>query len=163
MTDNPFRKLPQVTKVLDAPALAAARAAHPPDAVADAVRAELDAVRVRLASGEANGVPSADELAVSATAVNNCAAATVIVLRALAHGKEVVVSRGQLIEIGGSFRIPEIMAVSGGTLPEVGTPNITRGGDYEKAIGPNTGLLMRVHTSNYRVRGFTKAVSLEDL
>lgn len=99
----------------------------------------------------------------SATVVNNCAAATVIVLRALAAGKEVVVSRGQLIEIGGSFRIPEIMAVSGATLREVGTTNITRRSDYAGAIGPNTGLLLRVHTSNYKVRGFTKAVSLEDL
>ena len=99
----------------------------------------------------------------SATAVNNCAAATVIVLRALAAGKEVIVSRGQLVEIGGSFRIPEIMAVSGATLREVGTTNITRIGDYEKAIGPNTGLLLRVHHSNYRVSGFTKSASLEEL
>ena len=99
----------------------------------------------------------------SATAVNNCAAATVITLRALARGKEVVVSRGQLIEIGGSFRIPEIMAVSGATLREVGTTNITRLADYERALGPDTGALMRVHTSNYRVRGFTKEVPLADL
>ena len=99
----------------------------------------------------------------SATAVNNCAAATVIVLRALAAGKEVIVSRGQLIEIGGSFRIPEIMAVSGAVLREVGATNITRIADYERALGPITGALMRVHTSNYRVTGFTKAVSLADL
>jgi L-seryl-tRNA(Ser) seleniumtransferase len=99
----------------------------------------------------------------SATAVNNNAAATVIVLRALCQGKEVIVSRGQLIEIGGSFRIPEIMAVSGAVLREVGTTNITRLADYSRAIGPATGALMQVHTSNYRVSGFTKAVPLHDL
>jgi L-seryl-tRNA(Ser) seleniumtransferase len=99
----------------------------------------------------------------SATAVNNCAAATVIVLRALAMNKEVIVSRGQLIEIGGSFRIPEILEVSGASLREVGTTNITRVSDYERAIGPNTGMIMRIHTSNYRIRGFTQSASLEEL
>ena len=99
----------------------------------------------------------------AATAVNNCAAATVIVLRAVAAGREVVVSRGQLVEIGGGFRIPEIMGVSGATLREVGTTNITRPADYERAVGSNTAALMRVHTSNYRVRGFTKAVGLDEL
>jgi L-seryl-tRNA(Ser) seleniumtransferase len=99
----------------------------------------------------------------SATAVNNNAAATVIVLRALCQGKEVILSRGQLIEIGGSFRIPEIMAVSGATLREVGTTNITRLADYERAIGPNTAALMQIHTSNYRVSGFTKSAALSEL
>ena len=99
----------------------------------------------------------------SATAVNNNAAATVIALRALCQGREVIVSRGQLIEIGGSFRIPEIMAVSGATLREVGTTNITRASDYESAIGPNAAALMQVHTSNYRVAGFTKSVTLPEM
>ncbi len=99
----------------------------------------------------------------SATAVNNNAAATVIALRAIAQGKEVVLSRGQLIEIGGSFRIPEIMAVSGASLREVGTTNITRLSDYERAIGPDTAALMQIHSSNYRISGFTKSVPLADL
>ena len=99
----------------------------------------------------------------SGTAVNNCAAATFLVLHALASGKEVVVSRGQLVEIGGSFRIPEIMAASGAVLKEVGTTNITRIADYEKAIGLNTVLIMRVHTSNFRVTGFTSQPTLAEL
>jgi L-seryl-tRNA(Ser) seleniumtransferase len=99
----------------------------------------------------------------SATAVNNNAAATVIVLRAICQGKEVIVSRGQLVEIGGSFRIPEIMAVSGATLREVGTTNITRLSDYANAITPNTGGLLLVHSSNYRISGFTESVPVEDL
>jgi L-seryl-tRNA(Ser) seleniumtransferase len=99
----------------------------------------------------------------SATAVNNNAAATVIVLRALCQGKEVVISRGQLIEIGGSFRIPEIMGVSGAILREVGTTNITRLADYERAVGPNTGALLQVHSSNYRISGFTRSVGLGEL
>lgn len=99
----------------------------------------------------------------SATVVNNCAAATILVLRAMALNREVIVSRGQLIEIGGSFRLPEIMATSGAQLREVGSTNITRIGDYEKAIGPQTAALMRVHTSNFRIRGFTQETSLEEL
>jgi L-seryl-tRNA(Ser) seleniumtransferase len=238
---NPFRDLPSMTKLLDAPALAAARGRHPHSAIADAARGALESLRARFVSGESPQV-SVDALAAevvaaldsqaapairpvinatgvvlhtnlgrapihedaaraayesargylnleldlgtgkrtnrqnavrpglrvitgaeSGTAVNNCAAATVIALRALAAGKEVVVSRGQLVEIGGSFRIPEVMAVSGATLREVGTTNITRLSDYERAITPNTAALMRVHASNYRVRGYTKTVELPQL
>ncbi len=99
----------------------------------------------------------------SATVVNNNAAATVIALRAVAQGKEVIVSRGQLIEIGGSFRIPDIMRVSGAVLREVGTTNITRLADFEQAAGPNTAALLQIHTSNYRISGFTEAVPLVEL
>ena len=99
----------------------------------------------------------------SATVVNNNAAATVIALRALCQGKEVIVSRGQLIEIGGSFRIPDIMAVSGAILREVGATNITRLSDYENAITSNTAALLQVHTSNYRISGFTEFVASANL
>src|SRR5262249_26778552 len=142
----------------------------------EAARAAYEAARgyLNLELDLATGKRSSRQIAVrewvcrvtgaeSATAVNNCAAATVIVLRALAAGKEVVLSRGQLVEIGGSFRIPEIMAVSGAELREVGTTNITRIADYEHALGPNTGLLLRIHQSNYRIHGFTKSASLDEL
>ncbi len=241
MSDNPFRELPSVTKVLAAPALAAARDRHPPDAITATARTALGAIRTRLAAGEVFAV-NVDALAAevlaaletqaapairpvinatgvvlhtnlgrsplhedaaraayeaargylnleldlktgkrasrqgnlraslklltgaeSATAVNNCAAATVIALRTVAQGKEVIVSRGQLVEIGGSFRIPDVMAVSGATLREVGTTNITRLSDYERAITSNTAVLMRVHCSNYRVRGYTRSVELAEL
>ncbi|MGL4419063.1 MAG: L-seryl-tRNA(Sec) selenium transferase, partial [Gemmataceae bacterium] len=99
----------------------------------------------------------------AAAIVNNCAAATVLTLRALAVGREVIVSRGQLIEIGGGFRMPDIMATSGALLREVGTTNITRRADYERAITPNTALILRVHTSNYRIRGHTSTPSLAEL
>jgi len=99
----------------------------------------------------------------AATAVNNCAAATVLTLRALAAGREVIVSRGQLVEIGGNYRLPDILTASGAVLREVGTTNITRPADYAGAINPRTAMILRVHTSNFRVRGFTRSVPLEDL
>jgi L-seryl-tRNA(Ser) seleniumtransferase len=94
---------------------------------------------------------------------NNNAAATVLGLAALATNQEIVVSRGELIEIGGSFRLPEILALSRGTLVEIGTTNKTHRRDYENAIGPNTGLLLKVHRSNFAIVGFTAEVSPEDV
>jgi L-seryl-tRNA(Ser) seleniumtransferase len=99
----------------------------------------------------------------AATVVNNNAGATLITLAALACGREVIVSRGQLVEIGGSFRLPEVMAASGALLREVGTTNKTRIGDYAAAVGRETAALLRVHTSNYAVVGFTEEASLDEL
>ena len=254
---NPFRDLPSMTKLLDAPALVAARDRHPHASIVAAARppstpfapdsrpgelltVDLDSLAAEVVAAlDAGAVPAFRTVinatgvvlhtnlgrsplhegaaraaydaargylnleldlstgkrgsrqdnvraglkavtgAEAATAVNNCAAATVIALRAIAAGNqegvaggtrggfplrnEVIVSRGQLVEIGGSFRIPEVMAVSGATLREVGTTNITRLADYERAISPNTAALMRVHASNFRVRGYTKSVELPAL
>jgi L-seryl-tRNA(Ser) seleniumtransferase len=99
----------------------------------------------------------------AALVVNNNAAAVMLALTALGKGREVVVSRGQQVEIGGSFRMPDVMRLSGARMVEVGTTNRTRASDYEAAVGPRTAALLRVHPSNFRVSGFTESASLAEL
>jgi L-seryl-tRNA(Ser) seleniumtransferase len=99
----------------------------------------------------------------AAAVVNNCAAAVLLMLTALTKGKEVIVGRGELVEIGGGFRMPEIMRLSGAHMVEVGTTNRTRAADYAAAITPKTGAILKVHTSNFQVVGFTETVELKPL
>ena len=99
----------------------------------------------------------------AALAVNNNAAAVLLALTALCKGREVIVSRGQLVEIGGSFRMPDVMRISGARMVEVGTTNRTRAADFEEAVTPRTGALLRVHTSNFRVAGFTESAGLAEM
>jgi L-seryl-tRNA(Ser) seleniumtransferase len=99
----------------------------------------------------------------AALVVNNNAAAVLLTLTALCKGREVVVSRGQLVEIGGSFRMPDVMRLSGARMVEVGTTNRTRAGDYEAAVMPRTAALLRVHTSNFQISGFTESASLAEM
>ncbi|MGB6691959.1 MAG: L-seryl-tRNA(Sec) selenium transferase [Terracidiphilus sp.] len=110
-----------------------------------------------------NGNGSAERDRHGVLIVNNCAAATFLALNSLAEKTEVIVSRGELVEIGGGFRIPEILEKSGAFLKEVGTTNRTRLGDYESALGPAAGLLLRVHQSNFSIEGFSERPSLQDL
>ncbi len=142
----------------EAAAAAAAALAHPTNVEFDldtGRRGERDAAVASLLCGLTG--------AAAATVVNNNAAAVLLVLNTLALGREVPVSRGELVEIGGSFRVPAIMARAGTTLVEVGTTNRTHPRDYRDAIGRQTALLMRVHPSNYAVAGFTATVPLAEL
>ncbi|MGZ5349263.1 MAG: L-seryl-tRNA(Sec) selenium transferase [Actinomycetota bacterium] len=148
------------------------RAPLPVDAARAAARAasayaDLEVDRATGKRGRRGG--RAEELLIALTGaedvlvVNNCAAALLLALAALAKRKEVLVSRGELIEIGGEFRIPDIMGASGAKLVEVGTTNRTRIGDYRAAVSDRTGAILKVHPSNYRVVGFTAEASAKDL
>jgi L-seryl-tRNA(Ser) seleniumtransferase len=141
-------------------------------AAKEAIReaAECSNIEIDLESGERGRRGASVEAlcqevtgAEASLVVNNCAAATLLTLQSLAAGRRVLISRGQLIEIGGSFRLPDVFRQAGVVLHEVGTTNRTRIEDYSDAIGAETAALLRVHPSNYRISGFCESVSIADL
>jgi len=166
----PLRPVINATGILLHTGLGRAPLAEEAIAAVVEVARQYASVELDLASGQrSRRVVAVESLLVELTGaeaalvVNNNAGATMIALAALAAGREVVVSRGQLVEIGGSYRLPDVMAASGAVLREVGTTNKTRLEDYAAAIGPQTSALLLVHPSNYVVMGFTESVPLEQL
>jgi L-seryl-tRNA(Ser) seleniumtransferase len=145
--------------------LAPAAAAAAAQASAGYTNLEYDLAEGRRGSRQEHVAALLCELtgAEAALVVNNCAAAVLLAAATLAGGRELIVSRGQLVEIGGSFRIPEVVAQSGARLVEVGTTNRTRLTDYERALGPQTGAILRAHQSNFRTLGFVEDVAVEEL
>src|SRR5437867_1848183 len=141
-----FRLIPSIEQLRQRPAVRALEARFGVEATVSALRAAAAAVRGAIA-----------------VVVSNNAAATMIVLAALAAGREVIVSRGELIEIGGGFRVADVMAQSGAVLREVGTTNKTRAADYAAVVTERTALILRVHPSNFRIEGFTERPTLAEL
>lgn len=169
-TESSMRRVINATGVVIHTNLGRAILSHEAAARVAAVASGYSTLEYDLDAGERGSRSSHIERRLSflfphqaALAVNNNAAAVFLAVNTLASGRDVVISRGELVEIGGSFRIPDVMAKSGARLREVGTTNRTRLADYEQAIGPETGLILKVHPSNYRIVGFTQEVEISDL